>query len=185
MNSGSSAPISSGGQSAATASRCSCHQWSRPGGDGRPRCRHGARPAPRSTPGHSLQRFVDVGLQRHQLAAAHAVVGGDDQLAVAILDPARQRLGREAGEHDRMDRADPRAGEHRHRRLGDHRQVDRDPVAAPGAERLEHVGQAADVGVELAVSERALLRGVVALPDDRHGPRRARQGAGRGSWPRR
>ena len=40
-----------------------------------------------------------------------------------------ERLRGEPAEHDRVRRADPRAGEHRDRQLGDHRHVDRDPVA--------------------------------------------------------
>ena len=79
--------------------------------------------------GALVQRRVDIGLERDQLAAAHAAVGGDDEAAGAILDPAVQRLGREAAEHDAVDRADPRAGEHRHRRFGDHRHVEGDAVA--------------------------------------------------------
>ena len=53
-----------------------------------------------STSQPRCQRRVDIGLQRHQLAAAHAAVGGDDEAAGAILDPAVQRLGREAAEDD-------------------------------------------------------------------------------------
>ena len=114
-----------------------------------------------------LQRLVDIGLERDQLAAAHAAVGGNDDPAVAVLDAAGQRLGRKAAKHHRMDRADPRAGKHRHGRLGDHRHVDRHPVALPGAETLQRIGEAADLLVQLAVGEPALLRRIVAFPDDR------------------
>ena len=111
---------------------------------------------------------IDIGLQRHLAAAAQALVGGDDDRGFAVLDPAGQRIGREAAEHDRVDRADPGAGEHREGSLGDHRQVDGDPVALLDAMRLQHVGEAADLGVQLAVGDRAVdCVGVVALPDDR------------------
>ena len=43
-------------------------------------------------------------------------------------------FGREAAEHDRMDRADARAGEHREQRLGHHRHVEDDAVALGDAE---------------------------------------------------
>jgi len=33
---------------------------------------------------------VDVGLERNRLAAAQALVGGDDDVTVAILDPAAE-----------------------------------------------------------------------------------------------
>jgi hypothetical protein len=52
--------------------------------------------------------------------------------------------GREAAEHDRMDRADARAGEHRVRRFRDHRHVDGDAIALFDAARLQDVGEAAD-----------------------------------------
>jgi hypothetical protein len=65
-----------------------------------------------------------------------------------------------------MGRADARAGEHRHRGLGDHRQVDRDAVAALHAAGLERVREAADLDVELGVRQRARVAGL-ALPDDR------------------
>ena len=66
-----------------------------------------------------------------------------------------------------MDRADPSAGEHRHRDLGDHRQVDRDPVALFDASRLQDIGEPAHRFVQFAVGDAAVLAGIVALPQDR------------------
>ena len=60
-----------------------------------------------------LQRIVDASLQRHGAAAPPPLIGGDDDPALAILDAPGQRFRREAGEHHRMHRPDPRAGEHR------------------------------------------------------------------------
>ena len=91
----------------------------------------------------------------------------DDDLRPAILDPPRQAVGREAAEHHRMDRADARAGQHRVRRLGNHRQVDRDAIAFLDAELLQRVGHAADFGMQLAIGDLLALGRVVALPDDR------------------
>src|SRR5687767_15990146 len=85
----------------------------------------------------------------------------------SILDPAVQGLGREAAEDDRMDRADPGAGEHRHRRFRDHRHVEGDPVALAGAERLQAVRHPDDLAVELAVGEAPAGAGLVALEQDR------------------
>ena len=82
-----------------------------------------------------LQRLVGVGLQRHLAAAATAFVGGDQQLRRAVLDAVGQAVRREPAEHHGMDRADAGAGQHRHRGLGHHRQVDRHPVALLDAER--------------------------------------------------
>ena len=68
------------------------------------------------------------------LAAAVAAVGGDDELGVGVEHPVIDRLGRESAEDDGVSRTDPGAGQHRHDGLGDHRQVDRDPVALADAE---------------------------------------------------
>ena len=81
------------------------------------------------------------------------------ELGAAILDAASERVGREAAENDGMDGADPRAGEHRVGRLGDHRQIDRDPVALLDAMRLQHIGEAADALVQLAIGDVAAAEG--------------------------
>ncbi len=112
-------------------------------------------------------RLVGIGLERYGAAAAAALVGGDDIARAAILDAAGQRLGREAGEDHRVDRPDPGAGEHRIGDLGDHRHVDGHPVALADAVRFQHVGELADILVELAIGDRAVRRGrIVRLPED-------------------
>ncbi len=58
-----------------------------------------------------------------------------------------------------------RAGQHGHRRLGHQRQVDQHAVARRDAVRLEHVGEPADLRVQLGVGERAPVAGF-AFPDD-------------------
>jgi hypothetical protein len=100
--------------------------------------------------------------------AAQALVGGDHQLAAAVGDAVGDRVRREAAEHHRMDRADARAGQHRDHRLGDHRQVDGDPVALADAEVAQRVAQPAHAGVQFAVADAlGRQRGVVALEDQR------------------
>ena len=90
MNSGSSAFIGSGGQSAGTAS--SWYQTSRPSVI--------ATSAPvarttiiRSSPGASAGGLVRIRLQRHALAAAPALVGGDQDRRSAIGDPPARASG--------------------------------------------------------------------------------------------
>ena len=114
----------------------------------------------------SLDRLVGIGLERNGLAAAQALVGGDDEIGAAILDAVRQRIRREAAEDHGVDGADARAGEHRIGGLGDHRHVDGHAVAALDAVRLQHVCEAADMGVQLAIGDRLVLGRVVALPQD-------------------
>ncbi len=122
-----------------------------------------------------LERLVRVGLQRHLAPAPAPLVGGDQDSAAAVLDAVRQAVRGEAAEHHRMDRAEPGAGQHRHRRLHHHRHIDRHPVPALHAEAAQRVGQAAHLLVQLAVRDPALLVRVVAFPDDRHLVRTLRQ----------
>ncbi len=110
---------------------------------------------------------VDIVLQRNLAAAAQAFVSGDDHGGLAVLDAAGDRIRREAREHHRMHRADAGAGEHRVSRFRDHRQIDRDPVALLDALRLQHIGEAADLGMQLLVGDGLGILGVVAFPDDR------------------
>ena len=111
-------------------------------------------------------RGVDIGLQRHLLAAAQSLVGGDDDLGLAIGDALGEAVRREAGEHHGMNGADPRAGQHRVGGFRDHRQIDGDAVAlldVPGAQDVRHL---ADFVVQLTIGDVPGLRGIVALPDD-------------------
>ena len=98
-------------------------------------------------------RLVDRGLQRRGCAAAVAAVGGDHDLGLAVLEPGGQGVGGEAAEDHRVRGADARAGQHRHDRLGDHRHVDRDPVALLDAEVGQGVGGLADLVLELGVGD--------------------------------
>jgi hypothetical protein len=94
-------------------------------------------------------------------------VGGDHYLGFAVTDALGEAVGREAREHHRMDRADPRAGEHRIGGFRDHRQVDGDAVALLDVSGAQDVGHPADLVMQLLVGDVPGLRGVVALPDDR------------------
>ena len=113
----------------------------------------------------ALEGFVDGGLERVGLAAAEAAVGGDHQLRPGVVDAVAQRLGGEAAEDDAVGRADPRAGQHRHGQLGNHRHVERHAVALRDAEALQHVGELADLPVQLAEGQHARVAGL-AFPDD-------------------
>ena len=111
-------------------------------------------------------RLVHRRLERDLLAAAVLAVGGDDQPRAGVRDALVDALRGEAAEHHRVDRADTRAGLHRHHRLDGHRQVDQHAVALLDAELLEAVGELADALVELLVADLG-DRAVVGLEDDR------------------
>ena len=68
-----------------------------------------------------------------------------------VVDARREARRGEAAEHDRVDGADARAGEHREHRLGNHRHVDQHAIAAADAERLQHRRDAIHLGVQLAI----------------------------------
>ena len=126
------------------------------------------------------ERGVDVGLEHRRRAAAEAAVGGDDHLALGVVDAVDERVGAEAAEHHRVRRADAGAGQHRDRQLGDHRHVDADAVALGDAEALEDVGEALHLGVQVGVGDGAgvarlalpVVRDLVAPTGERRGGRR-------------
>ncbi len=101
------------------------------------------------------ERLVDRGLELDDAAAAAPAVGGDDQARARVLDAIADGIEGEAAEHHRMHRADPRAGLHGDDRLGNHRHVDHDAVAATDAQLLEAVGEPANLRVQLPVGQAA------------------------------
>ena len=123
--------------------------------------------------GRFRQRRVDVLLQRHDPAAPVAAVGGDDDARLRVVHAVAQRLGAETAEDDAVRRADARAGQHGDGHLGDHRHVETDAVALGDAERLEDVGEARHLALQVGEGQHpAVAR--LALPDDRRlvAPRR-------------
>jgi hypothetical protein len=94
-------------------------------------------------------------------------VGSDHHLRLAVDDAAGQRLRREAAEHHRVNRADAGTGQHGDHGFGDHRHIDGDHVAAVHILATQGVGELADLLVQFAVGDVAVLGRVVAFPDDR------------------
>ena len=113
-----------------------------------------------------LESLVGNVLQRHDPAAPVAAVGGDQHLGLGVVDPVAERLSGKAGEDHAVGRPDPGAGEHRDRKLRDHRQVDRHPVALLDPEAAQNVGEAADLPVEVGVGQ-GLFVPRLAFPEDR------------------
>ena len=102
--------------------------------------------------GHSASASSAIRLSGQHLAPAVAAVGGDQAGGLGVVDPVAQRFGREAAEDDRVHRADAGAGQHGDRRLRDHRQVDRHPVAACRTpRRLRALARAADLAGQVPV----------------------------------
>ncbi|MNS74812.1 hypothetical protein D3C72_1082960 [compost metagenome] len=112
------------------------------------------------------QCVIGDGLQRQRLAAAHLLVRGDQRHRADVDQPLLQRLGREAAEHHRVRGTQARAGLHRDHAFDRHRHVDHHAVALPDAERLQAVGKAAHLAMQLAVGD-ARHAAVVGLEHDR------------------
>ncbi len=110
--------------------------------------------------------LVHHGFERDLAAAAELPVRGNDRNCPGVDDALLNAFGGEAAEHDRMGRADPRAGLHRHHCLDRHRHVDQHAVALLDAPRLERVGELAHFPVQVAVADLGHLA-VVGLENDR------------------
>ncbi len=98
--------------------------------------------------------LVDGGLERSGLALAVLPVGGDDHAGLGVGDAGADGVGAEPAEHHRVRGAEAGAGQHRHDRLGDHGQVDRDPVALGHTQLGEGVGGLADAALQLGIRDR-------------------------------
>ncbi|EON25613.1 acetyl-CoA synthetase [Nocardioides sp. CF8] len=109
-----------------------------------------ALPATGGDLGHGL---VHGRLQRARCTAAVAAVGGEDDLRPAVDHARGERVGGEAAEDHGVRGTEAGAGQHRDHDLGDHRHVDRDPVALLHAELGERVGGAADLVHQVGVGD--------------------------------
>ena len=113
-----------------------------------------------------LDRGVGDHLRRDRLPAAAALVGRDDDAALAVVDAVAERLAREAREDDGVDGADASAGEESGHSLPGHRHVDRYGVALLHAVRLEDAGDAADLAEKLSVRNGVAFTGLIRFVDD-------------------
>ena len=77
----------------------------------------------------NLDRFVDKRFIRDDAPGLYAARGGQNGFGLRIIDPHGQFIRGKASKHNRMDRADPRAGQHRNNGFWNHRHIDDDPIA--------------------------------------------------------
>ena len=116
--------------------------------------------------GAVLDGVVGVGLLGDGLGAAEGAVTGHEHFRGAVLEAVAEGVGAEPAEHDAVDGADAGAGQQAGCELGDHGQVEADPVALLHAESLQDVGELADFLVELLVGQGLVVAGLVALELD-------------------
>src|SRR5215467_5696661 len=122
-----------------------------------------------------LQSVVGIAFEWHYSATAAALIGGNQYGRATIANAAGKAVGREAAEHNRVDRPDPGASRHGYRDFGDHRQVDRDAIALFDASRFQNIGEPAHGIVQFSVGHATVIAGIVALPQNRNLLRAERQ----------
>jgi hypothetical protein len=88
-------------------------------------------------------------------------------LGCASAMRAASSAGGEATEHHRVDRPQPCTGQHGDHRLGHHRQVDHDAVAARDAQRRQCTGELRHAQGQFGIAETHDLAGHRAVPDQR------------------
>ena len=107
-----------------------------------------------------LERDVDRRFKRHFLSATPTLIGRDDGDAFRVLHAVDDRIGGEAAEYHAMRRADTRAREQRDGKLGHHRHVDRDTIAAFDAELTQTIREFADVLQEFGIRDGPPIAGL-------------------------
>jgi hypothetical protein len=116
-------------------------------------------------------RLGDRGIE--QRLVGHDPIGLDparsrqDYPRLGVVDTGGELVRAKAAKDDRVNRADAGAGQHRHRRLGDHRHIDQDAIALGHPEPGEDPRETRDVVAQLAVGELLNLVRYRAVPDQR------------------
>jgi len=82
------------------------------------------------------------------------------------LDAVSEGLCRKASKDDGMDSADAGASEESSDSMPGHGEIDRNGVAFADIQRLEDVGEAANLGQKLAVGDEAALTRLIGLVYD-------------------
>ena len=113
-----------------------------------------------------LQGAIGVSLQRHEASPTVPPVCRDQHRGLGVVDATGQRVGAEATEDDGVGCTDACTGQHRESSLGDHGQVDRDPVALLHAQVREGLCEGRDGPMQLPIRENADVAGL-SLPNER------------------
>ena len=85
-----------------------------------------------------LESIVYDLLGANGLAAALALVGGDDDLGLCVNNAITQGVGAEASKDNRVDSTNARAGEESDNSLGNHGHVQSDGITLLHSHLLEH-----------------------------------------------
>ena len=112
-------------------------------------------------------RLVEQRLVGDDAARLEAAACREDHLRLGVVDAGGEFARGKAAEHDRMNRADARAGEHADRRLRHHRHVEDDAVALADAEIAQHGGEHLRLGHQAVIGDGARYPGERRIVDDR------------------
>ncbi len=100
------------------------------------------------------ERVVGVVLQWDDASASVPAVGRNQGLRLHVVDPLCQGRRAESTEHDGVNGADASTGEHGDGQFGNHRHVDRHPIAALDPPSLQGIGEAVHLAAQVPVGQR-------------------------------
>ena len=113
-------------------------------------------------------RLVEQRLVLHDAAGLEPATGREDQFRFRVFDARRKLFRREAAEHHRMHRADPRASQHRDHGFRHHRHIEDDAVAFGDAEIGHDGGERLHLLQQLGIGEFGDRAGERRIVDQRH-----------------
>ena len=116
--------------------------------------------------GATFESGIDDGLGSNGLSTSSALVGGDQNAGLAILDAVTKRLGGETGEDDGVDGTDTSASQESGNSVPGHRHVDGDGVTLLDSHRLEDVGYTANFAEKLSIGDFAAFARLIGFVDD-------------------
>ncbi len=104
-------------------------------------------------------------LELDNFAVVVTAIHRDDELGLAVVNAALQRIDREATKHHRMDRADLGTGQHGKDDLRHASHIDRDAVAFPHAHGFDDVCHAAHFAVHGVIGIGLVQLAIFTFPD--------------------
>ena len=110
-----------------------------------------------ATVGASLTPSSAISLSATGLPLRQASSCSDQQLGAGRLQPLAQRFRREPAEYHHVRRPQPRAGQHRDRKLGHHAHVDADHVALADSQGAQRRREPAHVLLQLGERDRPVV----------------------------
>ena len=106
------------------------------------------------------QRLIGIFLQRDNGASPISTVRSDQDAGLRIIDAIAQGFRAEPAKHDIVRYTDTRTREHRDREFRNHPHIDRRAISSFDSERLQNIGEAADLVMQHLIAERSDITGL-------------------------